>query len=1188
MHVSHIHHASITKARASKARCSCTFDLLAARPTTTRVLQTRPALSRGLWWWSRRGNEWSTYLDEHLQTRLQREQKIMGYKYSKALRRRALWEREGAHRHWGWHLPSHWIRRRRFLAGENLSSSPRPQADLQKPKEDEASFIRPLENQYSEEFARFKAGIDRDPFVAVFGRRLESPPSSNNSSWISLLKIFESVPADEERSTSSGHSPGPSPAAINADSGLSNQKSAKPVSEDSGDKSTQLSFATKPSVSSEEAEYEFDPISMKKLPKKKPTTEPETQPETKIEKPPFVSSLFAEQGVDIPVKTYKPHKVYGYPRKEEPQAPSDENCGVTRPKTVKKKFESSRLQELQKLKANALGNGVDATNFCGKYQVKEDDSKIVAPEESKPASSAENAVEDAPLFSGTTYAAKSQAIVGTKAEPTKDWLAEEGFRTFSSTPEPPSNNSYQAPPPEKRMPLKPNPKIEPALDRMPLSGGRPVVTQSKQKQPTMQFDREKTEDLDLLRPSDVRAQVRSSRQTRLEVDLNKKEARQKLEADYVSRQQRSNETDANAEDPIAVSARRIQDGLSSLWKRVQNQPQYTNLANTIKNMGAFQDAWKRYSRNRIIENPNEKLVFKDENLSNTPSIYKKTPSMPDKAIDTFTPSQEFLAVERESQTRTAALRAANENAKREEAVRKRHDIELASEIRNAYESQYGPIDVNHRQVVPTAENTTAKATESNLIAVAEPDQQLPPEAQVISSNVPGGETPRPDSKTLQPRVERLIEEVSNTRKALHEVSLHVKAIKSRRPTTYWNTPATEPSPDMARSTVAPNLSKTPELASASLPETNSTQNGAARDIAAYTATVAAANQSAAKAQALQEMRERRTNQFQQREPWVQPLVPWMQESSDVPTRKPTDEKEERVNQVQAREKAAVEASAEVLAQQHSWETTDNQSKEGIGALNPKITSAVSEPMPSPVDAASPVQQSPGLYKILAYDSSTLQISMATTTSSLSASTSGNGDVDAPLHPTEVLSRLNNPAIFLPYFQGLQDEGYEIISGSGDILVFKKVRELSRSPATDILSQTSALPSKQSDGPLQKEAATVLEEIPSKPAPAPPTPPSSPKVRRQEDVFSGSGKSWFEEEAQSQFDSGSEKPSEGAWYRIKRGLRRVFFTALATAGAAYAIGSVAESFGAQQQPLYEARHSRKAGIRPGIYSTESSR
>jgi hypothetical protein len=1122
----------------------------------------------------------------------------MRYKYSKALRRRALWEREAVHQTWGWRVPSHSIRRQ-VLAGENISSSSRLQVDVQEPKKDEPSFTRPLENQYSEEFARFKAAVDKDPFVAVFGRRLESPPSSNNSSWTSLFRIFESVPAEEARSTASSPSPGLPSAPTNVKNDISKQVPAKAASDKSGFTSSEVNSATKSFESSEEAEYEFDPISMKKVPKKKP----ETQPPTKTETKPFLSTLFAEHGVKIPIKTYKPHKVYGYPGKDGPQAPSRNNVEPTSSHAVKKKFESSRLQELQKLKAITLGNGVDATNFCGKYQVKEDDIKVAACEESKLQSAPEKPIDDAPLFSGTTYEARSQKIVGARTEPGKDWLAEEGFRTAPSTPQPPSRNPHTAPSSEKRTPQEPVSRIEPALDRMPFAGVKSALTPSKPKQSiVVESNNDKTEDLDLLRPSDVRAQFRSTRRTRHETDLNKKETRQRLEADYVSRQQLTDKTDTDAGDLIAVSARKFQDGLSSLWQRVRNQPQYANLANTIRNMGPFQDAWKKYSRERIIENPNEKLVFKDQNLSKTPSIYKKPPNKRDTAIDTFTPSKEVLDAERESQTRTAALRAANENAKREEAERKCRDTELASEIRMAYESQYGPIDINHRQVTTVAENVHVKAADSPPKVVAGPEQHQLPKSELTSSNIPRSlpkvipengtepqtESPRSYSKTLQPQIDSLVEEVRNTRKVLHEVSLHVKAIKSRRPPTYWNTPATESSSDTASPVIAQSLSKAPEPSNTPSPGTDSSRGGAAKDIAAYTASVVAANQSAARAQALREMREIRSNQAQHKEPWVQPLVPRMHESSDPAIGMREDSKAERVNQVQATEKAAVEASAEALAQRKAREIIDNPSKEGITTVDANPVTAVPSTAPSSPDAAPPVQQSPGLYKILAYDSSSLQISIATTTSSLSASASGSGDVDSLLHPTEVLSRLNNPAKFLPYFQGLQDEGYEIVSGSGDILVFKKVRDASKSNAPADSPQVAATPAKQPDVPLQKEAATVLEEIPSKPAPAPPAPPSNPKVRRQEDVFSGSGKTWHQEETQSQSNAGSEKPSEGAWYRIKRGVRRVFFTGLATAGIAYAIGAVAESFGAQQQPLYEPGQVRRTGTRPGIYSTESSR
>jgi hypothetical protein len=1194
MQVSNIHRASITKDRVFKARCSCRAHLLAERPSITQPRQIFPSQSRALWWWSRRANEWSTYLDEHLRTRLQRERKIMRYKYSKALRRRALWESEVTYPHWGWRVPSHWARRR-LRDGESMSSSSRLWAGVQEPQKDEPSLTRPLENQYSEEFARFKAAVDKDPFVAVFGKRLEGPPSSNNSSWTSLLRIFESAPAEDGPSTKSAPRPSPNQSSASPDgnSNVAKQGSTNAAADMAGAGLSHATSAAKPDMSCKEEEYEFDPISMKKVPKVKLDMQPPTQNEQKS----FLSTLFSEHGVEIPVKTYKPHKVYGYTEREESEA--ENKSGTVNPG---KKSENSRIQQLQNLRATKLGNAVDATNFCGKYQVKDDNDKGTAFDTNKSTSASEAPVEDAPLFSGTTYESKSQTIVAPEPAPKKDWLADEGFRTSSSNPKPSSMSPQASALAEKRGPSEPVSRIEPSLDRR-LSASAKVASTERSPKQAMLVDSEndQTEDLDLLKPSDVRAQFKSSRRARHDGELNKKETRERLEADYGSRQQSHDKTDLGDEDPVAVSARKFQEGLSSLWKRVRNQPQYTNLANTIKNMGVFQDAWKKYARDRSIGDPNEKLVFKDQNLSKTPSIYKKTTSRSAKAIDTFTPSQEVLEAEKESGARTAALRAASEKAKREEAEQKRQDIELASEIRNAYESQYGRIDVNHRQVDSVAEINSAKPEGSGPNAVGELERQQTPEFPRPSSNVPRSppesvadiekvtqaDSPRRESKTLQPEIDRLAGEVRNTRRVLHEVSLHVKAIKSCRPPTYWNTPVAEDSAETSASTVVPGGGKS-SAQSQSMPlDIKNTPEGAAQDIAAYTASVVSANQSTARAQATQEMRARHTNPVQPKQERVPPVASQDNDLSESANPKTEASQAERVNEIQAQEKAAVEASVDSLTQEKAKESKDNSSKRAATAVNTNPATMPPDTTSSSRDVAAPDQQVPGLYKILAYDSSTLQISMATTTSSLSASASGTGDIESPLHPTEVLSRLNNPAKFLPYFQGLQNEGYEIVSGSGDILVFKKVREVLASSNTDAPIQTATTTAKQPDAPTQKEAATVLEEFPSKPAPAPPAPPSSPIVYRQEDVFSGAGKTWHWEETQSESSFGSKKPSEGSWYGIKRGLRRIFFTGLATAGVAYAIGAVAEFFGAQQQPLYEEGQPRR-GVRPGIYSTESSR
>ncbi|KAH7313191.1 hypothetical protein BKA65DRAFT_154825 [Rhexocercosporidium sp. MPI-PUGE-AT-0058] len=75
---------------------------------------------------------------------------------------------------------------------------------------------------------------------------------------------------------------------------------------------------------------------------------------------------------------------------------------------------------------------------------------------------------------------------------------------------------------------------------------------------------------------------------------------------------------------------------------------------------------------------------------------------------------------------------------------------------------------------------------------------------------------------------------------------------------------------------------------------------------------------------------------------------------------------------------------------------------------------------------------PTLYKILAYDPTMQSVSTAETTSIVP-------DSSDSLTPAEVLLRLSNPSKFFPHFQSLQSQGYEIVAGSGDVLVFRKVR-----------------------------------------------------------------------------------------------------------------------------------------------------
>lgn len=192
----------------------------------------------------------------------------------------------------------------------------------------------------------------------------------------------------------------------------------------------------------------------------------------------------------------------------------------------------------------------------------------------------------------------------------------------------------------------------------------------------------------------------------------------------------------------------------------------------------------------------------------------------------------------------------------------------------------------------------------------------------------------------------------------------------------------------------------------------------------------------------------------------------------------------------------------------------------------------------PADKRPPVTTTaskPARYRILAYDSSTLRVTSAETTSSVCSA-------EAPLPPAEVLSRLNNPAKFLPYFAGMQADGYEIVSGGGDILVFKKVREAAprartAEPVANANNNVSAT-SSSTGTQLPKEAAQVDEEL--------------------IDQMVEKDKTQFRQATSTEpaSDTGA-LPKEESF--IRKTSRRVLLTGVATAATCYAIGVVVEYF-----------------------------
>ncbi|GAB1744096.1 hypothetical protein NU219Hw_g1127t1 [Hortaea werneckii] len=88
-------------------------------------------------------------------------------------------------------------------------------------------------------------------------------------------------------------------------------------------------------------------------------------------------------------------------------------------------------------------------------------------------------------------------------------------------------------------------------------------------------------------------------------------------------------------------------------------------------------------------------------------------------------------------------------------------------------------------------------------------------------------------------------------------------------------------------------------------------------------------------------------------------------------------------------------------------------------------------------------ESPPLYKVLAYDSGNDKFSTATTTTpAFSGAT-----VETPISIPQALSQLYQPARFVSHFAELQREGYQVIHGTRDLLVFKKVKTSNGTPSS---------------------------------------------------------------------------------------------------------------------------------------------
>ena len=122
---------------------------------------------------------------------------------------------------------------------------------------------------------------------------------------------------------------------------------------------------------------------------------------------------------------------------------------------------------------------------------------------------------------------------------------------------------------------------------------------------------------------------------------------------------------------------------------------------------------------------------------------------------------------------------------------------------------------------------------------------------------------------------------------------------------------------------------------------------------------------------------------------------------------------------------------------------EREANEGVKLVDDKMPKLIPTELakPSSSTSAAPISSSssarwtePPVYKVLAYDSGNDIMSTATTTSNFTGT-------ETPISIPEALSQLYQPARFVPHFAELQSEGYQVIYGSKDLLVLRKVNEV---------------------------------------------------------------------------------------------------------------------------------------------------
>ncbi|KAI9821166.1 MAG: hypothetical protein M1827_003900 [Pycnora praestabilis] len=1006
-------HKALNNAPLLKSRVAGNSGFTTSPIMTSRSLNQQQY--RSFWW--RRNAAWASCLDADFQKHIERRHRILKHKYAQALYRKSTWDLEQpsdqSQPQWGWRLASSWGK----SGGRWISVNELPQ-DKEKVELKQDGCSR--QERVARRIEDIKKQVDEDPFGAIFGKRFER---SNHKPGISRWSPLNWGCAETQfRPEVVGHVVEPQEA--NTPFALRTSRDVRPASTVQYDASVVMAD-----------DYEFDPISMRKLPKSDRTQ---------------ISSDMAsietnDQASSIPVKTFG-----GNP--------------VTSAMTVEKSISKDQSPAMEK--PNTL-----STTSSGDLRSR-----------------------------GLNDFAEASTDSANRSS--RDWLSKEGFGRWihrapvsDHSPRSSQNGAMTSKHPHSEgLPgssSQPNYTIQ--QHSAAYKSSSPTLATSK-RQLKYDVEESKVEDLDLLRPSDVRAASGVTKRQIQQTEAVKRKKREDLENDYdktvgneIYNASQGRQTSSSGEKGLHKPASDRTDAFgydrSPQGLELSYANELENRVQTLENSYAAeieeQEADRFHAEVDGFDRPPKGLetsyISKNElndRLETSCSKELKAHKAAVEAVEVDGFSKEPQGLEtsfaREMEMRGEGDMSANvidfatrdrwykKKAPHAEAKKsqKLRDRQLIRQIRGIYEDSYGVIDTKHQQGVPKEEK---QADIPLMAALNEYEGSIganayeftagsyPLEQDILAqakSYIIGGPVIHEESRYGSPEElamrweeaeQMLHEEVAEGANVIHEVRSHINHFDEML----------------------------------SLHERLKKSANIIQDLS-------------------REIESVKTSQ-----------------SSIIPL-----------------------AEADAETQPH------------------KIVVVAG-------------------YVILAYDPATKEITSAETVSSSPSSISSTAE--KVLSPSEVLLRLSHPAKFLPYISPLKESGFQIISGKGDVLIFKKIDEGSWSidQSAFVMMFKKNNPTTTPDGPTFPRGPVQSNTIfppsllktatPPSTAPKAPTPSnqSSEKVKREEDVFSGSSRRWE--------DGGAAAGKSKQKGPFRRATRRVFWVGVWTAGCCYAVGVVAEYF-----------------------------